>query len=214
MQATSWRKSSRSSDSGPDQNCVECRVTWRKSSRSSNSGPDQNCVEARSFEGQFQVRDSKLGHDSPVFALDAAEFATLLRATTARLPKHEQAAPGLMAGSRCHPSCILRRRSPTASWTACVRRSSGPNTRSKSRVSSSNMAKAFCKSPARARHEARLLSALSVAGLSGPNTLRQSVTRLSYSATASEISPASARQVARLCRMRSVLGWSGPSTRK
>ncbi|THV41537.1 DUF397 domain-containing protein [Glycomyces buryatensis] len=78
MQATSWRKSSRSSDTG-NQNCVECRQTWRKSSRSSNTG-DQNCVEARAFEGQYQVRDSKLGEDSPVFDLPTAEFTGLLRA--------------------------------------------------------------------------------------------------------------------------------------
>jgi hypothetical protein len=93
MQATSWRKSSRSSDNA-NPNCVECRVTWRKSSRSSASGADQNCVEARSYEGQFQVRDSKLGHDSPVFDLAASEFASLLRATSVRLPRHKQAAPG------------------------------------------------------------------------------------------------------------------------
>jgi hypothetical protein len=80
MQATSWRKSSRSNSTG-DQNCVECRRTWRKSSRSTNSG-EQNCVEARNFEGHFQVRDSKLGHDSPVFDLAPGDFATLLRATT------------------------------------------------------------------------------------------------------------------------------------
>lgn len=163
MQATSWRKSTRSTTTG-EQNCVECRVTWRKASRSSASGPDQNCVEARSFEGQFQVRDSKLGHDSPVFALDAAEFATLLRATTTRLPKPEQAAPGLMAGSHCHSACILRRRSPASFRIACVRRSSEPNTRSTSRVSSSNMAKALCESPARASHTAKLFRTVSVCG--------------------------------------------------
>jgi hypothetical protein len=92
MKATSWRKSRRSASSG-EQNCVECRVTWRKSSRSTNSG-DQNCVEARALEGQFQVRDSKLGHESPVFDLAASEFASLLRATSVRLPRHKQAAPG------------------------------------------------------------------------------------------------------------------------
>ncbi|MEV3937771.1 DUF397 domain-containing protein [Glycomyces sp. NPDC049804] len=69
-------------------------MTWRKSSRSSDSGADQNCVEARSFEGQFQVRDSKLGHESPVFELAAPEFASLLRATSARLPRRAAAAPG------------------------------------------------------------------------------------------------------------------------
>jgi len=78
MQATSWRKSSRSTSDG-NQNCVECRRTWRKSSRSDSTG-DQNCVEARAFSGQFQVRDSKLGEDSPVFDLPAAEFSGLLRA--------------------------------------------------------------------------------------------------------------------------------------
>jgi hypothetical protein len=97
MQATSWRKSSRSTNSG-DQNCVECRQTWRKPSRST-SGPEQNCVEARSLEGQFQVRDSKLGHDSPVFDLAAAEFTSLLRATAARLPTYRMGLPA-GAGSR------------------------------------------------------------------------------------------------------------------
>jgi hypothetical protein len=52
---------------------------WRKSSRSSNSG-DQNCVEARRDERSFQVRDSKLGERSPIFDLDAEEFASLLGA--------------------------------------------------------------------------------------------------------------------------------------
>lgn len=78
MQATSWRKPSRSNSTG-DQNCVECRRTWRKSSRSTSDG-NQNCLEARAFSGQFQVRDSKLGEDSPVFDLPAAEFSGLLRA--------------------------------------------------------------------------------------------------------------------------------------
>jgi len=54
-------------------------TTWRKSSRSSNSG-DQNCVEARRAQAGFQVRDSKLGEDSPVFGLDEGEFTSLLRA--------------------------------------------------------------------------------------------------------------------------------------
>ncbi|MEU5872337.1 DUF397 domain-containing protein [Glycomyces sp. NPDC047369] len=76
MQATSWRKSTRSTSSG-NQNCVEARLTWRKSSRSTSDG-NQNCVEARAFEGRFQVRDSKLGEDSPVFDLPAAEFSGLL----------------------------------------------------------------------------------------------------------------------------------------
>lgn len=53
--------------------------SWRKSSRSSNSG-DNNCVEARTASTGFQVRDSKLGEGSPIFELDAAGFASLLGA--------------------------------------------------------------------------------------------------------------------------------------
>lgn len=75
---TNWRKSSRSG-SGDDSNCVECRVTWRKSTRS-GSGDDSSCVEARSQAGAFQVRDSKLGHDSPIFDLGAVDFKALLAA--------------------------------------------------------------------------------------------------------------------------------------
>lgn len=52
---------------------------WRKSSRSSSQG-NGDCVEARSIEGNFQVRDSKLGDDSPVFDLAADEFSSLLSA--------------------------------------------------------------------------------------------------------------------------------------
>lgn len=100
MEATSWRRSTRST-SGPEQNCVECRRTWRKSSRSSASGADANCVEARAFEGQFQVRDSKLGHDSPVFDLGAAEFSSLLRATNKALAaRFCVTAPGASGGRR------------------------------------------------------------------------------------------------------------------
>ena len=58
-------------------------TSWRKSSRSSNSG-DQNCVEARAEaqedEQSFQVRDSKLGEDSPIFGLSASDFESLLGA--------------------------------------------------------------------------------------------------------------------------------------
>jgi hypothetical protein len=75
---TSWRKSSRSSGAS-DSNCVECRVTWRKSSRSSGAA-DSSCVEARSQSGAFQVRDSKLGHDSPIFDLTSTDFKALLSA--------------------------------------------------------------------------------------------------------------------------------------
>lgn len=53
-------------------------TAWRKSSRSGNSGA--NCVEARTGETGFQVRDSKLGDDSPIFDLRTEEFTSLLRA--------------------------------------------------------------------------------------------------------------------------------------
>jgi hypothetical protein len=75
---TSWRKSSRSSGAS-DSSCVECRVTWRKSIRS-GGGDDSSCVEARSQNGAFQVRDSKLGHDSPIFDLGTTDFKALLNA--------------------------------------------------------------------------------------------------------------------------------------
>jgi len=54
-------------------------TSWRKSSKSANSG-DQNCVEARRAETTFQVRDSKLGDGSPIFSIDAEEFERLLGA--------------------------------------------------------------------------------------------------------------------------------------
>lgn len=52
------------------------RNDWRKSSRSGSTG---NCLEARVNGGKFQVRDSKLGSDSPILGLSPAEFSTLLR---------------------------------------------------------------------------------------------------------------------------------------
>jgi hypothetical protein len=58
-------------------------TSWRKSSKSANSG-DQNCVEARAEAREnaqsFQVRDSKLGESSPVFDLAESDFASLLGA--------------------------------------------------------------------------------------------------------------------------------------
>ncbi|HEU5127081.1 MAG TPA: DUF397 domain-containing protein [Glycomyces sp.] len=79
--ATAWRKSTRSSGTNSD-NCVECRQTWRKSSHSSGTD-NSNCVEARTASTGFQVRDSKLGHDSPVFDLAADDFRSLLSAVSA-----------------------------------------------------------------------------------------------------------------------------------
>ncbi|PRY56404.1 DUF397 domain-containing protein [Glycomyces artemisiae] len=51
---------------------------WRKSSRSQGNGG--NCVEARPGAGGFQVRDSKLGDDSPILGLAVGDFESLLRA--------------------------------------------------------------------------------------------------------------------------------------
>ncbi len=53
---------------------------WRKSSRSSSQGGG-DCVEARANEDEFfEVRDSKLGDSSPIFALSIESFQGLLRA--------------------------------------------------------------------------------------------------------------------------------------
>lgn len=49
---------------------------WRKSSRSGSGG--SNCVEARTTEVGYQVRDSKLSDDSPVFSLKSSDFSALL----------------------------------------------------------------------------------------------------------------------------------------
>ncbi|MEU5874196.1 DUF397 domain-containing protein [Glycomyces sp. NPDC047369] len=80
MHTTPWRKSSRSNNSGDGANCVETR--WRKSSMSSGNG-STNCVEARAHCNVFDVRDSKFGDDSPVFTVEAEDFAALLRTCVA-----------------------------------------------------------------------------------------------------------------------------------
>jgi hypothetical protein len=51
---------------------------WRKARKSADQGG--NCVEARTNRGAFEVRDSKLGDESPIFELGAQEFVSLLRA--------------------------------------------------------------------------------------------------------------------------------------
>jgi hypothetical protein len=51
---------------------------WRKARRSNDAGA--NCVEARTNEGAFEVRDSKLGEESPIFGVNVTEFKALLRA--------------------------------------------------------------------------------------------------------------------------------------
>ncbi|WP_335986422.1 DUF397 domain-containing protein [Glycomyces sp. MUSA5-2] len=55
--------------------------TWRKSSR---SGANNNCVEARSEGNGFQVRDSKLNEESPVFDMTPADFTSLLASAKRR----------------------------------------------------------------------------------------------------------------------------------
>jgi len=52
-------------------------TAWRKSSRSANSGG--NCVEVRVNDEEFQVRDSKLGDDSPIFDCKPEDYLSLLR---------------------------------------------------------------------------------------------------------------------------------------
>jgi hypothetical protein len=54
---------------------------WRKSSRSTGA-TDNECVEARAIAADFQVRDSKLGDESPVFDLPVSDFTGLLRAVS------------------------------------------------------------------------------------------------------------------------------------
>lgn len=49
---------------------------WKKSSRSGNTGGD--CVEARTHGGLIQVRDTKLGADSPVLDATPAAWRALL----------------------------------------------------------------------------------------------------------------------------------------
>lgn len=54
-------------------------ATWRKSSRSSTNGA---CVEARIIDRTVQVRDTKLGEESPILPFDAGQwagFATAVR---------------------------------------------------------------------------------------------------------------------------------------
>lgn len=54
---------------------------WRKSSRSGNGEAGSDCVEARAALSGFEVRDSKLSEDSPVFGLAAGDFVALLEST-------------------------------------------------------------------------------------------------------------------------------------
>lgn len=52
--------------------------SWKKSSRSNDGGAD-NCVEARLDEsGTVQVRDTKLGAESPIFSLSQSDWLSVL----------------------------------------------------------------------------------------------------------------------------------------
>jgi hypothetical protein len=76
-QQRNWRKSTRSSSTG-NGDCVEVACAhWRKSTRSSDSG-NGDCVEARPAPAGFEIRDSKLGSESPILAASAEDFTTLL----------------------------------------------------------------------------------------------------------------------------------------
>jgi hypothetical protein len=77
MLSSEWKKSSRSSQSGGQ--CVEARYLtneWRKASRSDQSGG--NCVEARAIDSVVQVRDTKLGEDSPILDVAPRDWLALL----------------------------------------------------------------------------------------------------------------------------------------
>lgn len=51
---------------------------WRKPSRSGTREAGSNCVEARAAVAGFEVRDSKLFEDSPIFGLAQSDFLALL----------------------------------------------------------------------------------------------------------------------------------------
>nr|WP_081687221.1 DUF397 domain-containing protein [Glycomyces tenuis] len=109
---TGWRKSSRSAN-GSSADCVECRQSWRKSSRSDNAS-SANCVEARHLTAGFQVRDSKLGHKSPVFDLSTSDFAALLktvsltRTATRRAAVVHRKSPGFQHAPPIGSSSVTR----------------------------------------------------------------------------------------------------------
>lgn len=52
---------------------------WRKASYSADPADyGQHCVESRTAGSGFQIRDSKLGDDSPIFTVPATAYAALL----------------------------------------------------------------------------------------------------------------------------------------
>ncbi|WP_205324367.1 DUF397 domain-containing protein [Glycomyces sp. YM15] len=54
---------------------------WHRSIRSADTG-NGDCVEARPAPAGFELLDSKLGSDSPIFDLPAQDFTTPLRAVS------------------------------------------------------------------------------------------------------------------------------------
>lgn len=52
---------------------------WRKSSRSGDN-TSQQCVEARALASVVQVRDTKLGEDSPILGASRADWQGFLAA--------------------------------------------------------------------------------------------------------------------------------------
>ncbi|MQM24133.1 DUF397 domain-containing protein [Glycomyces albidus] len=69
-----WKKSSRSGQTGGQ--CVEAR--WKKSSRSGSTGGA--CVEVRGQGDVIQVRDTKLGEDSPILDASPSDWRGFLTA--------------------------------------------------------------------------------------------------------------------------------------
>ena len=75
MISSEWTKSSRC-DTGQ---CVEVRRVdgmildeqWRKATKSNNNGA---CAAVRAIGGMVQIRDTKLGEDSPVLSFTAKEW--------------------------------------------------------------------------------------------------------------------------------------------
>lgn len=53
------------------------RGPWRKSTRSNSTG-NGDCVEARVAQEGFELRDSKLGDNSPIFGISAGDFGILI----------------------------------------------------------------------------------------------------------------------------------------
>ncbi|WP_156723039.1 DUF397 domain-containing protein [Streptomyces apocyni] len=73
-----WFKSSYSDDSGSA--CLEVAYAWRKSSYSGTEGGA--CLEVAACPHTIHVRDSKLGAQSPRFAVPAPAWAAFVAYAT------------------------------------------------------------------------------------------------------------------------------------